>query len=70
VLLRGIIVLWQLRPVVNDDPGLKLTDHGVELLGTPVFRRVGPAAVVPQNVEFAIVGAQLTYLGVDIVHEF
>ena len=70
MLLRRVKILWGARTVVDDDLGLQLADHGIQLLRTPSLRRVGPAAVVPEDIDLAIVAAQLADLRVHIVDQF
>ena len=53
--------------IVDDDVRLQFEHHVVHLLRFPALRIEGPGDVVPQDVQRAVVGAELAYLAVDVV---
>jgi len=69
LVLGGREVAGEAIAVVHDDFRLESEDHLVHLLGTPLLGVEWPVDVVPENVNFAVVGHELTDEAVGVVDE-
>src|SRR6185312_2502838 len=53
--------------VIDENVGLQAAHHFVHLFGFPTGGRQGPIHVVPEDVQFAVVRANLANLAVDVI---
>ena len=60
-------VFRHIRPIVDQDIRLELADHGIQSLGLELLRVQEPVAVVPEDINLAIIAADLPDLSVEVL---
>ena len=55
--------------IIHDDVRLEFEDHFVHALRFPALHVKGPRNVVPENVDFSVLGEQFADLSMNVIHK-